>query len=259
MIQIRASAAARASSQLKTLPRPAGGSNRDWLAKAIGGHTAAGTIVLMGGVSLVQFRLRVAQSQARNDLLPSFWSHAALIRRLRGDRDWDLWEVSLEPSSGFAQMPLSNGVQRGRFAAYDDPKRFPNVAWLEVPAADGQGGDIASKLEQAVVTFRRQRSAVDLAPMMVDWLGFAWGVRDRTNPLLRNVGIPAAVFLQSVFAIAGIELAPGLGNQSCCPEAIWQAAKWWHEFFASPAALTGGPLRGKYWVGQAEAAQLGEP
>ena len=27
------------------------------------------------------------------------------------------------------------------------------------------------------------------------------------------------------------ELTPGLASRSSCPEAIWQAAKWWQEFY----------------------------
>jgi hypothetical protein len=33
-------------------------------------------------------------------------------------------------------------------------------------------------------------------------------------------------------SIAGLELTPGLSSQSSCPEAIWQAAKWWYQFYA---------------------------
>jgi hypothetical protein len=34
-----------------------------------------------------------------------------------------------------------------------------------------------------------------------------------------------------VYGIAGVELTPGLSSASSCPEAIWAAAKWWHQFY----------------------------
>jgi len=35
---------------------------------------------------------------------------------------------------------------------------------------------------------------------------------------------------------------------------IWQAAKWWHEFYESKAALTEAPLAGHHDTGQSSAA-----
>jgi hypothetical protein len=35
--------------------------------------------------------------------------------------------------------------------------------------------------------------------------------------------------------MAGIELTPGLSSSASCPEAIWQAAKYWHNFYKEAA------------------------
>ena len=31
-------------------------------------------------------------------------------------------------------------------------------------------------------------------------------------------------------AAAGYDLTPGLESRSCCPEAIWQAVRWWQDY-----------------------------
>jgi hypothetical protein len=36
-------------------------------------------VLLLGGTSIVDFRMRVAQSELRQDLLPSFWSTCGLL------------------------------------------------------------------------------------------------------------------------------------------------------------------------------------
>jgi hypothetical protein len=48
---------------------------------------------------------------------------------------------------------------------------------------------------------------------------------------LNGEGLPSAVFAETLFGLAGIELTPGLATASTCPEAIWQAAKWWASFY----------------------------
>jgi len=246
MIDIRSSAAFKPSQYLTKLPRPRGQTNSEWLARALGSREPTGAMVLLGGVSPTAFRVRVAQSHARNDLLPSFWSHVALLRRAFGKADWDLYEASLEPTGGFGFAPSSNGVQHGLFSVYDNPDVFPNIACLQVrmrPDALRAGVALPQALEDAVNAFRRQ-------------LGFVWGAADKVNPLFKNMGVPSAVFIESVFAMIGVELTPGLASQSSCPEAIWQAAKWWHEFYQSEATLTEHPLEGRYVIGQPAAAVI---
>ena len=61
---------------------------------------------------------------------------------------------------------------------------------------------------------------------MLPWLAFLWGVSGSTNPLLSGTGLPSSAFVETVFAMAGFELTPGLSSASSCPEAIWQSAKW---------------------------------
>jgi hypothetical protein len=262
MMEIRSSTAASPNPRLRATRRRRGETNTAWLSRVAGTADPAGTLVLVGGAGLTDFRVRVAQSHARRDLLPSFWSHVALVGNVQGRRDWPLYEISLEPPTGFGAVALQNGIQRGSMLAYDDPARFPNVAHVRLTLAPGaldKGVSLGSVLLQAVADFQKQRSVVDLPALLVEWLAYAWGVAERTNPLERRLGVPSAVFVQSVFGIAGIELTPGSASRSSCPEAIWQAAKWWHEFYASDVTLTQSAPTGDYVVDQPAAAAVVEP
>ena len=246
-----------------------GQTNTQWLRAAIGGDDAEGSLLLIGGCGLTDFRLRIAQSQVRRDLLPSFWSHVAIIRSLE-----KVYEISLEPQLGFGAVPKNNAVQEGLSSAYDDPLQYPNIAWLKFPVSPtvletdttlkktAKKGRKPSRtlgvlIDANVDQFRKRRGLLDMSAMVTEWLGFAWGVSDRGNPILKSIGVPSAVFAQSIYAMMGVELTPGLATQSSCPEAIWQAATWWQDFYASSASLTSAAPYGKFVLGQPAAAAMG--
>ena len=72
---------------------------------------------------------------------------------------------------------------------------------------------------------------LDAQDLLLRWLAFIWGVGRTGNPLLDGQGIPSAAMLEVIFGAVGFDLTPGLESRSSCPEAIWQAAKWWHEYY----------------------------
>ena len=77
-------------------PASAREGNHAWLARlgAPGGvKLDENGIILLGGSSVASFRIRVAQSSMRHDLVPSYWSHCGI---LLGDGQ-------------FATVPLSPG------------------------------------------------------------------------------------------------------------------------------------------------------
>ena len=217
-----------------------------------------GTVLLIGGCDLLHFRLRVAQSWIRRDMLPSFWSHAAILRQ----RDKALWlvEAALDPDQGFRRLPGSNGVEEVPVQRYDDVERFPNLALLWFPT-------LGRPVDSAVEGVIRQRGLLDLNPLILNWLGYCWGVGAPQNPLPGGNGIPSAAFVEAVFASIGIDLTPGLSSRASSPEAIWHAALWWHTYYGGPPRPTGrrrkGQARaekpkehvpGRYWLGQKSAA-----
>lgn len=194
-----------------------------------GGLEADGTLLLVGGTDVLHFRLRVAQSHLREDLTPSSWSHVGILRG--GEGGPRVCEVALDPPTGFAGMPRSNGIQTGPLARYDDARRFPNVALLRFPLGAGA-------LHDAIARVRDERGLLDLGALILPWLAFVWGAGLPANPLLAATGLPSAVFVEAVFGALGQELTPGLATRSSCPEAIWQSARYWYSYYLGEGALT---------------------
>jgi hypothetical protein len=221
------------------------------------GESPDGTLVLLGGTDLLHFHLRVAQSHVRHDMTPSSWSHAGMV--MRDGKKLVIQEVALDPAGGFTDMPASNGIHAVPISHYDDPTRFPNLAVLRFPLAARPGEGVP----EAIAKVQRERGILDLTALILPWLGYAWGAGLPTNPLLSGTGIPSAAFVEAVFAALGLELTPGLATRASCPEAIWQAARWWHRFYEGPtidkqsAKDHARRPHGCYWIGQKQACLHG--
>jgi hypothetical protein len=211
--------------------------NRKWLADLgapDGVRLDENGVILIGGSSLADFRVRIAQSAARSDMLPSFWSLCGIL--LEGGNivtvplDLRARETSRRRDDDDASgIPRCNAVRTCSLDEYDDPRRYPNVAVVRFAKKHAQ-------VHQHIRRVRMDRSLVDLAAMLLPWLGFVWGIRGATNPLSNGMGVPSAAFVETVFAMAGFELTPGLSSASSCPEAIWHSAKWWNAFYQQTSA-----------------------
>jgi hypothetical protein len=223
MLAIRYSQATAPNDSLRSMPAQRRESNRAWLER----QGATSGILLLGGSSLAHFRIRVAQSHVRNDLLPSFWSLVGILEDAQTFASVP-FDGRIDPSI----VPSTNGVQSCRLDDYDDPGRFPNIAVVQFT-------DDERPIQRNVDRVKSERSVIDLPTLMLPWLGFIWSVAPVANPLLAGQGLPSAAFVETVYGIAGIELTPGLSSASSCPEAIWAAAKWWHQFYRQGAGLAG--------------------
>ena len=221
MLAIRHSQAMAPNESLQEMPARRRESNRAWLGRL--GATSG--ILLLGGTSLAHFRIRVAQSHVRSDLLPSFWSFVGILE----DED-TFAAVPFDGRADASTVPRINGVQTCRLEEYDDPVRFPNIAVLHFTDDEGP-------IRQNIDRVKSQRSVIDLPTLMLHWLGYIWSVGQAANPLLAGQGLPSAAFVETVYGIAGIELTPGLSSASSCPEAIWAAAKWWHQFYEAETGI----------------------
>jgi hypothetical protein len=230
------------------------GGNVTWLRRCLREHGIgeAGDVILLGGASLVDFRVRIAQSHARHDLTPSYWSTVGVIA------DADTWtSVPLGSGADPSRIPATNAIATLPLADLDDADRFPNVAVLRFPST-------VSAVTDAIDRIRTQRTIADLPALVLAWLGFAWGTPGSANPLLDGMGVPSAVLVETVFGLADVELTPGLASASSCPEAIWQSVKWWQDFYAqavSGAAADAEPSRatspwGRYRIRQRHATYL---
>ena len=235
MINIISSNAADPSKLFKEVKRKGDEDNLEWLSRNLPASDGETTCVLLGGTSQTSLRLRMAQAQVRHDLMPSYWSHVLLLDRMnKNPATSQVHEISLEPAAGFGFPPPMNGMQKGKLGQYRDAKNYPNIAVLVAPVPHA---DVIN----ALARFQKQRAVLDTVDLMVRWLAYIWGVASNPNPLLSGQGIPSAAMLEVAIGAAGFDLTPGLESRSSCPEAIWQAAKWWHEYYAEQnrTGLTG--------------------
>ena len=204
-------------------------------------------LVLLGGSDTVSCRLRYTQAYARQNLTPSNWSHVLLLDRLDTfKKTSNAWEMGLHPFNGFDFPPETNAVQKGNLNPYKNPDDFPNIALLAVPV------DL-KVVKNAVNGFKKMRNVINGPDLVITWLGYLWGASGSRNPLLEECGIPSAVLVEHVIGAAGFDLTPGLASRSSCPEAIWQAAKWWHDYYAKAENEEGGkvqrqPIKGSWSV-----------
>lgn len=236
MYPIRLSNAAEPNSRFNAMPRLPRESNLAWCERARGdlGSAAETAILLIGGSDIAHFRLRLAQSVARNDLSPSHWSHAALITDCGTGfgADTPVQEICLTPRRGFGWPPQRNALGTAPLGRYADARLFPNIALVAVP------GRRETVLEH-LAAFARKPLEVDAVTMLHAWLGFLWGVAGSRNPLEDGVGIPGAVLVDAVISRAWRDLCPGLASTAACPEAIWQAAKHWSAYQQQTAPASG--------------------
>jgi hypothetical protein len=244
LINILSSNASSPSELFKEEPRERNENNIQWL-RRMGLDWSKTILVMVGGKSPVDFRLRVAQAHVRSDLSPSSWSHVMLLGSLNDDlilsdvnsenlHAAKVTEISLEPADGFHFPTPNNGIQEGELRRYSNPRNYPNIAVLQVPVSREEVAPVIKK-------FKMQRAVLDGVDLIVRWLAFVWGVARSSNPIMDGMGIPSAAMLEIIIGTVGFDLTPGLESRSSCPEAISQAAKYWQEYYQDQqkAALSG--------------------
>lgn len=194
-------------------------------------------LVLIGGSEKAYFHTRVAQGHLRHDMSPSHWSHVALLKGST-PTSTSLAEVSLEPIDGFGYPPSDNAIQdKGSLNDYASRSQFPNVAILRLPVK-------LSNLKKTLVRFKKQRVDLDCVELTLLWLGYVWGVGRAHNPLFDGYGIPSAAFIEAICSANDFDLTPGMESRACTPEAIWQSARWWHEYHKNQ--LNSEPIKGMW-------------
>jgi hypothetical protein len=240
---MRYSPATKPNQSLKPMSLAAGETNTQWLAR----NKLTEGVILLGGNSLAHFRIRNAQAHLRSDLLPSYWSLVGLL--VDGKT---FVTVPLDLNGDISRVPQENGVQTCDMADYDDPARFPNIAVVRFT-------EDTSMIHDDLKRLMTQRSIIDIPSLILPWFGYVWGASDYGNPLLKGTGLPSAVFVETMYGIGGVELTPGLSSSSSCPEAIWQSAKWWHDFYSETSDVVKGQAttispKGYFALGQRSAA-----
>ena len=250
MISARINFGARRNPAVQAQRRKRGEGNAAWIGRAVESLKVRQAVILLGGSDLIHFRLRVAQSQTRSDLLPSFWSHAALFNADVAAARRLIHVPPVPPLAGAAEVPRFNAITEAPLTAFDAADDFPNVAVLSFPTQEGSSPAAeAQKLKHA-------RLAQDLVSPLVKWLGYVWGAAGSSNPLLDGHGAPSAVMLEAAFGACGVDLTPGVAERAVCPEAFWQAATWWREYYepAPSKGRTSVAPAGRFVLDQEEAA-----
>lgn len=224
-------------------------SNTAWLERAFqDGIMREASLILLGGNSMADFRVRVAQSHLRFDLTPSYWSMVAVLTESN-----TLYSVPLDLTGDVSEIPHVNGLREFQLSEFDDAVKYPNIAVIQLTTTP-------EKVVKYVQAMKFQRGLIDLPALVLSWLRYVWCVGKQTNPLLDGEGLPSAVFAETLFGLAGVELTPGLATASTCPEAIWQAAKWWASFYEETSTLTTAvhaqviAPRGRFFLRQPSAA-----
>ena len=247
MLRARQSNQVKGNAAVQNLRKTRGESNQKWILRANKAlDPDAPKLLLLGGTDITDFRVRIAQSDARRDMKPSFWSHVMVYVPGRRSTSPALWHAPLEVGDDISAVPRTNGVIKSTLTYCANKSRWKNLALLEFHGVTKtQIGKDAKRIQSA-------RLSLDLVSPLVEWLGFVWGVGATGNPLLAGVPLPAASFAEAVFANSDIDLAPGMADRTHCPEAIWQGAKWWSDFYGGDEEAAA--PRGRFVIGQGAAA-----
>jgi hypothetical protein len=228
--------------------RQSGEDNFAWGMRAVKEMKTSGPdqwsyVALLGGVDRLAFRVRSAQSLLRIDMLPSFWSEAILIGLKEASlKDSEALYVPLAQPGSPEFPPENNGVVTCPLSAFADAQRYPNIALIALPVPQ-------AKIMERVETFKRSRGTIDALEHVLHWLAFTWGVARTGNPLHENYGLPSSCMIEVVCAAENYDLTPGLESRASCPEAIWGAATYWHDYYAASSGGTGRVPAGRYSIG----------
>lgn len=238
MWKLTPSQAREPNPQFKQKRRRKNESNVEWIERSLGGSDGETLwLILIGGVDPMSYRIRHAQSILRHDLMPSQWSHVALMRERPEERS--ILEISLDPPDGFGFAAMKNGLRIGKVEQYDDVLQFPNVGIVRIPSA-------CEDLDHLVEQFKLQRNLVDAVELVVRWLGYLWQGGSLENPLQSGYGLPSAAFVEAVLGGCDIDLTPTAPSESSSPELIWQSIRWWSEYHDSQNRK----FEGSWHVGQ---------
>lgn len=214
------------------LPRNQSETNLQWLPRAyqdmvLGDASQWSFVVLAGGKDVASFRLRVAQSHLRGDMLPSYWSDCALLNIEQGDfTNTSFFNLPLFQPAHASYAPTRNGLIELPLAQLPNQKDFPNLALLAIPVAQ-------EKILESLAAYQKARVSYDAVENILPWLAFVWGAGNASNPLMQNIGFPSAMMLNQIFSANGFDLAPGVNANLSAPETFWSGVKHWQAFYSN--------------------------
>lgn len=222
----------RLQSDVQSLPRIKREGNLDWLPRAYNSFLLDDVsqwsfVVLAGGKDIASFRLRVAQSHLRGDMLPSFWSDCALLQVENGDFSRArFYHLPLFQPASAPYAPMRNGLIELPLKQFPSQTYFPNLALLAIPVAQ-------DKVMESLALYQRSRVSYDAVENILPWLAYVWGAGNAANPLMQQTGFPSATMLGQLFNAHGFDLAPGVNANLAAPESFWSGVKHWQRFYSN--------------------------
>ncbi len=206
-------------------------SNLDWLKRALDSFALGqiadwSFIVLAGGKDVASFRIRVAQSHLRGDMLPSFWSECAFFKIDQSDfASASFFNLPLLQPATASYAPTRNGLIELPFTKWPSQKELPNLALLAVPVAQ-------EKILLSLAEYQKARISYDAVENILPWLAFVWGAGNASNPLMEQIGFPSAMMLNQIYSANGFDLAPGVNAHLSAPETFWSGVKHWQDYYS---------------------------
>ena len=218
-------------SDVRDLVRIKREANLDWLKRAYESFELMDVaqwsfIVLAGGKDVAAFRIRVAQSHLRCDMLPSFWSECALLKIESDDfSNAAFFNLPLFQPATLSYAPTRNGLVQLPFNKLPTQKDYPNLALLAIPVPQ-------ERILQSLAEYQKARVSYNAVENILPWLAFVWGAGNAENPLMQQIGFPSAVMLNQVYGAQGFDLAPGVNADLSTPETFWSGVKHWQDFYS---------------------------
>lgn len=183
-------------------------------------------IVLAGGKDVASFRIRIAQSHLRGDMLPSFWSECALFKiEQNAFANASFFNLPLFQPAVATYAPTRNGLIEMPFNKLPTQKDYPNLALLAIPVPQ-------QAILSALADYKKARVSYDAVENILPWLAFVWGAGNASNPLMQQIGFPSAMMLNQIFAANGFDLAPGVNANLSTPETFWSGVKHWQDYYS---------------------------
>lgn len=231
MIKQTLSAQSTVASDIYAMARIKREANLDWLKRAYESFALENMadwsfIVLAGGKDVAAFRIRVAQSRLRGDMLPSFWSECALFKIQAGDFSSAVFfNLPLFQPATASYAPTRNGLVELPFNKLPTQKDFPNLALLAIPVPQ-------EKILASLAEYKKARVSYDAVENILPWLAFVWGAGNTVNPLMQQIGYPSAMMLSQLYSANGFDLAPGVNANLSAPETFWSGVKHWQDYYS---------------------------
>ncbi len=180
-------------------------------------------IVLAGGKDIASFRIRVAQSHLRGDMLPSFWSDCALLKVAKGSFSTaKFYNLPLFQPAFDSYAPARNGLVELPVNKLPD---YPNLALLAIPVEQ-------KKVLSSLNEYKMARVSYNAVENILPWLSYVWGAGNASNPLMQQIGFPSAMMLNQLYGANGFDLAPGVNASLSTPETFWSGVKHWQDFYS---------------------------